>query len=115
MFSQKERVNKTAFPIVLREGRTANSDHLSLKYIEEKEAKKGEKNRYSFVVSAKVSRLAVDRNLLKRRGRYIIRKHSNKIKTPISCVFFFKSGADKLNFDELEKEFLIILARARII
>jgi ribonuclease P protein component len=115
MFSQKERVNKTAFPILLREGRTANSDHLSLKYIENKDAKAGQGNRYSFVVSAKVSKLAVDRNLLKRRGRYIIRKYSTKIKTPISCVFFFKSGSNKLDFSQLEKEFLIILARARII
>lgn len=115
MFSQKERVNKDIFPAILKIGRTINSDNLSLRYIENKDVSAGLKNRYTFVVSAKVSKLAVVRNLLKRRGRYIIRKNKDKIKTSFNCVFFFKPGSVKLNFEELEKEFLILLSKAKIV
>lgn len=113
MFSQRERVNKTTFPILLREGRTVNSDNISLKYVEKNEP--GEKNRYSFVVSSKVSKSAVVRNLLKRRARHAVRKHSSKIKKPITAVFFFKQGANKLDFSQIETEILSLLSRAKII
>ncbi len=115
MFSKKERVNRTIFPFILKEGVTFSSRNLSLRYIELKEAPVGQKNQYSFVVSAKVSKLATTRNLLKRRARYIIRKNSLRIRNPVACVFFFKLGAISLSFIALEEEIIALMSRAKIV
>ena len=115
MFPQKERALKATIAMVVKKGRTIGSNDLSLKYLEIKGAPADQKNQYSFVASSKVSKLAVIRNLLKRRGRHIIRKISHNIKTPYVCVFFFKPGAVKLDFESLEKEMLSLLAEARIL
>jgi len=110
MFSRKERISRATFARIFSQGRTAYTDKLSLRCSNSQGG-----NQYSFVVSAKVSKLATARNLLKRRGRYIIRKHADKIEKFLACIFFFKLGATRLNFSDLEKEFLALMLRAGII
>lgn len=115
MFSKKERSDKAVIENVIKNGRTTQSDNLSLKFLGLNGLLSPGNNRYSFVVSNKVAKRAVVRNLLKRRGRYIVRKNSVKIKTPFACVFFFKPHAVGLGFKELEKDLLAILSRAGLI
>lgn len=114
MFPKKERVKRTDFAIVLKEGRNIVSQNLNLRYVElNKDA--ASNSHYSFVVPAKVAKLAVRRNLLKRRARYVIRKLASKIKKSFLCVFFFKLGADKINFLDLEREIVDTLSKAKIL
>lgn len=58
-------------------------------------------SRFGFVVSTKVSKLAVTRNLLKRRLRSIIAENVELILPGLDIVVFVRPGAPKLNFDEL--------------
>ncbi len=100
---------------ILKEGRTIHLGNLSLKYLEVQKPSVEQKNRFRFVVSAKVAKQAVLRNLLKRRGRYIIRKFSEKIRPSFFGMFFFKSGSIELDFVALEKEILDLLSKAKIV
>lgn len=112
MFPRKERVEKAVFDTLLKSGSVVNSGNVSLRYLTQPS---NSKNKYSFVVSGKVSKSAVERNLLKRRGRYVIRKNSDRIKTPFICVFFFKPGSVKLDYKTLEAEILNLLFKAKLI
>lgn len=114
MFPKKERVHKADFDTILKRARTVTSEHLTLRYVENN-LSINKKNKYSFVVSANVSKLATIRNLLKRRGRHIIRTITKKIKTPYACVFFFKPRSADIDFASLEKEILMLLDKANII
>ena len=58
-------------------------------------------SRFGFVVSTKVSKLAVTRNLIKRRLRAIIAENVEVILPGFDIVIFTRPGASKLNFDEL--------------
>ena len=61
-------------------------------------------SRFGFVVSAKVSRKASARNLLKRRSRDIIRKKLPSIEKGHDFLFIFSPPAAEIGFSELEKE-----------
>lgn len=107
--------DKTALAAAFKSGHTLSSPNLSLKYIDLSRSSTEQKNQYCFVVSAKVSRLAVVRNILKRRARHIIRKNQSRIRTSFVCLFLFKPGAAGLSFMNLEKEIVNLLSRARIV
>ncbi|MDO8493306.1 MAG: ribonuclease P protein component [bacterium] len=109
------RLNKAGVEAVLKEGRLVHSDNLSLKYLKAKGLPSNPKSHYSFVVSAKTAKLAVTRNLLKRRGRHIVDKLVSMFKAPFDFVFFFKPGATKIDFESLEKEIVVIFKKSGII
>lgn len=62
-----------------------------------------------FIVSSKVSKSAVERNKIKRRGRYIIRKHNSSIPSGLVGAFVFNKSILKLSFAEIEKEMAEVL------
>ncbi|MBI3633544.1 MAG: ribonuclease P protein component [Candidatus Vogelbacteria bacterium] len=108
-------INKKIFTEILKSGKILHSNTLSLRFIQPPKNVLTLPNQYLFVVSLKVSKLATERNLLKRRSRDIINKHKNLIKKPLICVFFFKPAAINLNYNELNKEIVMILKQARLI
>ncbi len=111
MSKKIQRVTRKAFDTILAKGKTHHSPHLSLKiYIASEEILA-----ISFVVSKKIAKKAVTRNLLKRRGRAILQKAVVHIHKPHIGAFFFKKGAEKLSFHELEEEITQLLKKARII
>ncbi|MBI2099778.1 MAG: ribonuclease P protein component [Candidatus Vogelbacteria bacterium] len=71
--------------------------------------------RFVLVVSAKVARLAVTRNKLKRRARHIIRRHQASSPKHYDTFIFFTKGAAELSFPELEQQLVFLLKRAKII
>jgi len=106
-----KRVTRTVFPLVLKKGHVFHAPHISLRVISAPETVE---SAFAFVVSRKVTNMAVKRNLLKRRGRHIVREATEKLKNKYTGVFFFKKDADSLSFEELQEEIASLLSHARI-
>ncbi|MCX6731554.1 MAG: ribonuclease P protein component [Candidatus Parcubacteria bacterium] len=100
MLAKKNRINKKLFEEIFKRGKIFSSPNLSLKIAPTTE----KQSRFTFVVSSKVAKRAVDRNKIKRRARNIVRKFLPEIKKQINAIIFFRKGAGKMTFSELEKE-----------
>ena len=112
MLSQERRISQGFFNQILKEGRSFQTQNLSLRVVLRKDSLK---SAFSFVVPAKIVKKAVLRNFLKRRGRYVVRKHLSKIKEGYFCAFFFKKEISKLPFLVFEQEILDSLKKAKLI
>ena len=133
MFKKLKRVNRAFFDVLLQKGSTYHSPHLSLKIYNASKQQPSENERapagqtpsrrtlfggspldgaFSFVVSKKIAKHAATRNLLKRRGRHILKNSVRDMKQPASGIFFFKKGSNTLSFDVLQEEMLSLLTQA---
>ncbi|MES2953258.1 MAG: ribonuclease P protein component [Patescibacteria group bacterium] len=99
------RISRSEFPALLA-GRTVRGEHLELKY-----APFPGRISYAMVVSAKVAPSAADRNRLRRRGRAILQKLQKTVEPGWGIALFFKKGAPKLSFAELEVEIRSLLLK----
>lgn len=102
MLPQKHRVTTEEFTGVLNKGMRAFGNNFTLSWVNNKANFKA-----SVVISKKVSKKAVDRNLQKRRTREAIKKiftNSNFSNYPYSCVFFIKKNINDVPFPDLVKE-----------
>jgi len=70
---------------------------------------------FAFAVSTKVSKKAVTRNLIKRRGRALVRALSPAWRKDTLTVFSALPGVDKLTYKEMENEIVFLLKRARMV
>ncbi len=110
MLSKKQKIKRSEFPKDLKHQKTYNSQHISLTILNNINNKT---SKFSIVVSSKkVSKSAVKRNLLKRRGYYIINKNKSKIKPEFTCLLFFKKGANLLDYKKTEEEILFLFKKA---
>ncbi len=100
MLAKKHRINKEIFEKIIKRGKIFSSDHFYVKTL----PLPGKNSVFTFVVSSKVSKKAVERNKIKRRARHIIKKMMPKVENGLGMIFFFKKGAEKMVFSELEKE-----------
>jgi ribonuclease P protein component len=110
MFPQKDKLPRKSFSEVFRKGKVISSGYLSLKFAALKEIKPG----FSVVVSSKVSKKATERNLIKRRTYFILRKHKKDIPFKMSLIFFIKPEARKLKFKEFEGEITSLIKKIKI-
>lgn len=110
MLAKKQKIPKKLFGEVIKLGRNFHSPNLSLKLLRALAGKK-----FSFVISKKVSPLAVKRNLLKRRGFAVIKKILGEIKEPATGIIFLKSSAKELNFSQMEKEIVKLFSEAGLL
>lgn len=101
---------KQLFPEVLKYGKGFHSLHMSIKalYIP-----KIDKSVFYFVVSGKIIKKAVKRNLFKRRGRHITQ--SVKTKDGYIAVFFAKKGAENLEYADYKAEILNLIQKSGIL
>ncbi|MFA5838719.1 MAG: ribonuclease P protein component [Candidatus Paceibacterota bacterium] len=104
MLSSKNRINKKLFDEVFKKGKVFNSKFFVLKHLLVKKGK-----RFAFVVSSSVSGSAVKRNLLKRRGKYILDLNKDKIKEGTALIFLFKKESLNAEFKEIKKDILFLL------
>lgn len=95
--------------VFLNKGELIRGKSFNFKYLSDK----GKRQKIVFVVSSKVSRTAVGRNKLKRRGRYIINKHKDSLPSGIVGAFIANQNSSKLNFVEMENEILEILRKIK--
>lgn len=72
-------------------------------------------SRFGFIVSVKTLKRAVDRNLIKRRFREIIRLNFDNIKEGYDVVFIIKKQALDIEYTELTREILNALNSAKLI
>ncbi len=70
--------------------------------------------RFAFVVSTKVSKKAVERNLLRRRLREIIRAELPQLKTGLEVLIIARPQARQLDFQALKQEVEALLTKSRL-
>ncbi len=87
----------------LRRGRRLGTRYFKVSALKRR---RGQHNRFAFIVSLKVSKKAVDRNRLKRRAREAIRKILPETKPAYDFAVNMFPPALKLTQKELEKEFI---------
>lgn len=84
MFSKKNRLSAKDIEKIFKDGLFISSTNLSLKYIVSNNGK-----RFSVTIPKSVSKKAVIRNLLRRRGYSLLLKYLDKFPTGFSGVFIF--------------------------
>src|SRR3989344_7694041 len=105
MLPKKNRADKKMVEKIFREGKFVNSTCLTFKFISNT---KTSIPRISFIVPKNVAKLAVKRNLLRRRGYIALGKYIKKIPSLLG-VFVFKKYQDSVSV--LENEIKNILHR----
>jgi ribonuclease P protein component len=99
MLPKKNRADKKAIEKIFKEGRFINSADLSFKFI-----KTYESNLpcISFIAPKNIAKLAVKRNLLRRRGYSVLGKYIKDFPSGIVGVFVFKKFQDSIVIIENE-------------
>jgi ribonuclease P protein component len=99
MLPRSNRIPKKLFPGT-SSGKVFSNNAFTLKFL----AKNGsnEEFRAGVVVSKKVAKTAVKRNLLRRRVYAVIRGEKAKIPKGARIIIYAKSGATDLSFAELK-------------
>ncbi|MBU0580723.1 MAG: ribonuclease P protein component, partial [Candidatus Margulisbacteria bacterium] len=87
MLSKNNRVNRSLIEEVFKKGKFINSPNLTLKFINI--SQKSLFSKISFIVPRVVSKKAVVRNLIRRRGYSVLREHINKLPIDFVGVFIF--------------------------
>ena len=110
MLPKKARVTRPIFSEILKGSRVSSSPFITLRV----RLINGPEQRFSFVVPKSVSKKAVTRNLMKRRGYSVIKKRLAGIRKGVYCVFFLKKGVEKLKYQEFEREIEEVMKVGRI-
>ncbi len=113
MLPKKQKLTKSDFSALKKRGKTLHSLHFTLTAYDTIKTKN---NKFSFVVSKKVSKKSVVRNKLKRIGYDTIRSLVSRIKEKsVFCVFFLKNGAEKTSPSQLSNEISELLKKAGVL
>ena len=101
MLAKNSRLKKNKeFDLVFKEGKTFYGAFLGVKIRGNELAN----NRYGILLGTKVSKLAVVRNLYKRRIKEILKKQNLKTKTGYDCVIIVLPAIINKNYQEIEAE-----------
>lgn len=114
MLSQEYRLRKDKeIKTVFKKGKSFYSKILGVKFL----SNELENSRFAFVVSNKVSKKAVKRNLLKRRLRGIIQLNLAKIQGNYDVVIITRArvGIMDKKYQELEKDLLWVLKKIKLL
>jgi ribonuclease P protein component len=103
MLPKKNRVDKKSVDKIFKIGRFVNSPSLTFKFL----ITNNNKKKISFITPKNVARLAVRRNLLRRRGYSALEKYLKRFPTGLLGVFIFKRPLDSVL--EIENEIKKIL------
>ncbi|MFA6257606.1 MAG: ribonuclease P protein component [Candidatus Paceibacterota bacterium] len=98
MLPKKNRVSTKEVDKIFKEGRFFVSPSFTFKYL--KSTNKGVK--ISFIAPKSVAKLAVKRNLLRRRGYTALAKHIDQFPSGLMGVFIFKKYQDDISVIEDE-------------
>lgn len=107
MLKKTRRIRRSEFSYILSNSKRINTPHLLLCVAQ---GLNSIESKFSFSVSKKVSKSAVVRNKLRRRGYSIIGKNIDKISNGYFFFFNFKKGSDRLNFEGIENEIGVLLS-----
>lgn len=91
MLPKKNRVDKKNIDLIFKSGKFLVSPDFTVKFIKDQ---KGTFPRVSFIVPKSLNKLAVKRNLLRRRGYTALNKNFDKLPNKFLGVFIFKKYED---------------------
>ncbi len=74
-----------------------------------------ENNRLGIVVSRKISKKAVERNLIKRRLRALVKQDLSSLKTGYDIILTARSGILRKSYLELENNLISLLKRSQLL
>ncbi len=114
MLPKKRRIQRSQFSSILSAGKRYTTPHL-LAYVALQSEKMSAESQFSFSVSKKVCKLAVDRNRFRRRGYSTINTYLSRINPGFLIFFSFKKGSEGISFDTLYAEVSDILSRVGIL
>jgi ribonuclease P protein component len=102
MLPKNKRIPRKEFSYILKNGKRLNSPHFLL-YIA-KSHKDTDLSRFSFSISKKILKNAVDRNKHRRRGYAAVKNMIDSVKSSYFFFFSYKKGAYPLKFSIIESE-----------
>ncbi|MEK7614343.1 MAG: ribonuclease P protein component [Patescibacteria group bacterium] len=108
MIPKGQRVKRALFPGVLKSGKAFFSERLTLRV----SSGDSGKNKFSFVTPKTVSKKAVERNLLRRRGYAAVSKINNRINPGHIFIFSFKKGTGIVPYKEIEEDVVFLIKKA---
>ena len=110
MLAKNNRIKKNKeFDLVFKEGKTVYGGLLGVK------VRKNELNynRFGILLSTKVSKLAVVRNLYKRRIKDILKRENLKVKSGYDCVIIVLPAIIGKSYQEIEAEIKTIFSKLK--
>lgn len=93
MLPKKNRADKNAVEKIFKEGKFINSPNLTFKFILNSP---GKAPRISFIAPKNIAKLAVKRNLLRRRGYAALKKYLKDFPVGLVGVFIFKKHQEDI-------------------
>lgn len=115
MLPKRRRIPKSYFPYLLKVGQKTHTAHIFLCAVNQNKENIDKISRFSFSVSKKVSKSAVLRNKLRRRGYSIIKKHLEGVADGKLYLFSYKKDANKLKFSDIEQEIMMLLSKYTVL
>lgn len=113
MLPKKQRLSTKEFQAVFSSGQSFHGKFFMMKCLPSKVA------RFSFVISKKIKKTAVERNKFRRRGYATIapfvKTFLNNRNKPCECLFFYKKEALKATFSETNADINGLLKYAGIL
>jgi ribonuclease P protein component len=111
MLQKRHRLaSERDFNRIFKKGKTTNGNTLSVRVVRNNRPE----SRVAFVVSTKVSKRAVVRNLLKRRLREIVRPLVSTLIPGLDIVVMTKVQTLALSVAELRQSMVDVLKKARV-
>jgi ribonuclease P protein component len=112
MLPKENRLKKEKeFEAVFKGGRTIKGKSVFLRYL----INGTDKTKVGFVVSKKISKLAVIRNKAKRRMRDIVRLKKDGLKEGLSIVIVSLPSISKLTYKEIKEDLENLLSKEELI
>jgi len=112
MLPKENRLKKEKeFEAVFKGGRTIKGKSVFLRYL----INGTDKTKVGFVVSKKISKLAVVRNKAKRRMRDIVRLKKDGLKEGLSIVIISLPSITKLTYKEIKEDLENLLSKEELI
>jgi ribonuclease P protein component len=108
MLPKSQRINRELFAEVLARGNSFHTEFFSLRLLRMNPDSR-EKGRFSFVVSKKVSKKAVVRNRIRRRGYAAVRNLGKHSVPAIAAGIFVKKGAVGLDIAAFQGDLAALL------
>lgn len=110
MLARRFRVRKEEFDSIIKKGGYYQSPFFTVRYLPTTE-----KTNFAVVVSKIVSNSAVVRNKTKRRVWDLISRNQGIFKDGFNIVFFTKKNIDKEGYERLEKNFIELIKKSRLV
>jgi ribonuclease P protein component len=99
MLQKKRRLSKKDIDLIFKEGKSISSSSLNFKFTLTPSLVL---SRISFIAPKNIAKLAVKRNLLRRRGYRALGKHIDQFPLGIIGVFVFKKFQEDISIIENE-------------